>query len=86
MAIKAEKNLKEMKDKEEKFRKRNGQSSNKDVRPKKSYSESGTNGFRPPKFERDRREDLLLMFLVDHLLDLIINQGRCLGGQEDLGP
>ena len=37
MAIKAEQNLKEMKDKDEKFRKRKGQSSNEDMRPKKSF-------------------------------------------------
>ena len=57
MVIKAEQNLKEMKDRDEMFRKRKGQSSSKDVRPKKSFSESGTSGFQPFGFEGrlDRR-------------------------------
>ena len=37
MAIKAQQNLKEMKDRDEKFRKRKGQSSSEDVRPKKFF-------------------------------------------------
>ena len=51
MVIEAEKNLKEMKDKKEKFKKRKGQSSSEDMRLKKSYSKNGTNGFRPSRFE-----------------------------------
>ena len=51
MEIKAKQNLKEMKDRDEKFKKRKGQSSSEDVRPKKSFSKSGISGFRPSRFE-----------------------------------
>ena len=51
MAIKAEQNLKEMKDRDEKFRKRKGQYSGEDVQPKKSYSEGGVSSHRPSRFQ-----------------------------------
>ena len=51
MAIKAEQNLKEMKDRDEKFRKIKGQHSGEDVQPKKSYSEGGVSGHRPSRFQ-----------------------------------
>ena len=50
MAIKAEQNLKEMKDKDEKFRKRKGQYFSEDVQPKKSYSKGGVSGYKPSRF------------------------------------
>ena len=52
MAIKAEQNLKEMKDRDEKFRKRKGQYSSEDVQPKKSYLEGGVSGYKPSRFQR----------------------------------
>ena len=51
MANKAEQNLKEMKDIDEKFRKRKGQYSDEDMRLKKSYSEGGVSSHRPSRFQ-----------------------------------
>ena len=51
MAIKVDQNLKEMKDRDEKFRKRKGQYSSEDVQQKKSYSEGGVSGYRPLRFQ-----------------------------------
>ena len=60
MANKAEQNLKEMKDIDEKFRKRKGQYSGKDVRPKKSYSEGGVSSHKPSRFQErlDKRPSI----------------------------
>ena len=78
VAIKAEQNLKEMKDKEEKFRKKKRQSSNEDVRPKKSYSESGASSYKPLRFQGGQIEDLLLVLPIDLPSDLSSRQDHCL--------
>ena len=51
MAIKAEQNLKEMKDRDEKFRKKKGQYFGEDGQPKKSYSEDGVSSHKPSRFQ-----------------------------------
>ena len=86
MVVKAKQNLKEMKDKDEKFRKRKGQSSSEDVGPKKSCLKNGASSYKPSRFQKGQIEDLLLVLPIDLPLDLNNRQDHCLRGQEDLGP
>ena len=51
MVIKAEQNLKEMRDRDKKFRKRKRQYSSEDVQPKKSYSAGDVSSHRPSRFQ-----------------------------------
>ena len=50
MTMKAKQNIKELRDRNDKFRKRKRQSSSEDVRPRKNMSEGDTSGFRPSRF------------------------------------
>ena len=86
MTVKAKQNLKEMKDKKERFGKRKGQSSSEDVRPKKSHSKSSASSYRPLRFQGDQTENVLVVLLVDLPPNLNSKLDRCLGGQEALRP
>ena len=73
-----------MKDRDEKLRKRRGQSSSEDVKPKRVFQKVVPMNSDLQGLKEDWIEDLLVMLLEDHLQDLSISRSCSLGGRENL--